>query len=86
MKLLTTGQLASIFDIPKGTIRHYIQEKLLIPIVNEENGYQQFTERDVYKLYQILFFRKMGLSIEAIRETLDSDRVLSSFQNLDFNV
>ena len=55
MELLSTGQLAKLFDIPKGTIRHYINEELLTPIVNEENGYQQFTEKDVYKLYQIIF-------------------------------
>lgn len=86
MNLLTTGQLAFIFDISKGTIRHYIHEGLLVPIVNEKNGYQQFTERDVYKLYQILFFRKMGLSIEAIRETLDSDSVLSSLKEASYKL
>ncbi|MFW8052443.1 MerR family transcriptional regulator [Vagococcus fluvialis] len=80
MELLSTGQLAKLFDIPKGTIRHYINEELLTPIVNEENGYQQFTEKDVYKLYQIIFLRKIGLSIEEIKETLKKDGILISLK------
>ena len=80
MELLSTGQLAKLFDIPKGTIRHYINEELLTPIVNEENGYQQFTEKDVYKLYQIIFLRKTGLSIEEIKETLKKDKILNSLK------
>ena len=73
---ISTGQLADLFDLPKHTIRHYVDEKLLTPQINPINGYQQFYERDVYKLYQILFFRKIGLSIEKIKDILKEDTIL----------
>lgn len=80
MSLLSTGQLAKLFQLPKPTIRHYVDEKLLIPIVNETNGYQHFTERDVYRLYQIIFLRKIGFSIEEIKKMLKDDTILSGLK------
>lgn len=74
--LISTGQLAQLFDLPKHTIRHYVDEKLLTPQINPENNYQQFDEQDVYKLYQIIFLRKIGLSIEKIKEVLKEDQIL----------
>jgi DNA-binding transcriptional MerR regulator len=79
-KLLTTGQLASLFNLPKHTIRHYIDEELLTPIINEDNGYQQFTERDIYKLYQVIVLRKIGFSIEMIKEMIKKDTILPSLE------
>ncbi|MBO0428437.1 MerR family transcriptional regulator [Vagococcus fluvialis] len=79
-KLLTTGQLASLFKLPKHTIRHYIDEELLTPIINEDNGYQQFTERDIYKLYQVIVLRKIGFSIEMIKEMIKKDTILPSLE------
>lgn len=79
-RLLTTGQLASLFNLPKHTIRHYIDEKLLTPKINEDNGYQQFTERDVYKLYQVIVLRKIGFSIEMIKKMIREDTILPSLE------
>lgn len=79
--LLSTGQLAMLFDLPKHTIRHYIDEQLLIPKVNEQNGYQQFSEKDVYRLYQIIFLRNIGLSIEKIKTVLKEDTIVPSLRD-----
>lgn len=73
---ISSGQLAKLFDLPKPTIRHYVDEGLLTPKINESNGYQQFVERDIYKLYQIVFLRNIGFSIEVIKDMLKSDSVL----------
>lgn len=80
MALLSTGQLAKLFNLPKPTIRHYVDEKLLVPVINETNGYQHFSERDVYRLYQIIFLRKIGFSIEEIKRMLKEDTILSGLK------
>lgn len=77
MSSISSGQLAKLFDLPKPTIRHYVTEGLLSPKINEKNGYQQFVERDIYKLYQIIFLRRIGFSIEKIKDMLKTDSVLN---------
>ena len=90
MKSISTGQLAKLFNLPKHTIRYYVDESLLIPHVNEINGYHEFLERDIYKLYQIVFLRNVGLSIETIKEVLLKDEVIPSLQdsvkNIDYQI
>lgn len=39
MKLLSTGELATLFSLSKYTIRHYIEIELLIPHQRNKNGY-----------------------------------------------
>ncbi|HCM88592.1 MULTISPECIES: MerR family transcriptional regulator [Vagococcus] len=80
MTSLSTGQLANLFNIPKPTIRHYVDEQLLVPIINDRNSYQQFSERDVYRLYQIIFLRKIGFSIEEIKKMLKEDTILTELK------
>ncbi|MBO0475700.1 MerR family transcriptional regulator [Vagococcus sp. DIV0080] len=77
--LLTTGQLAKLFDIPKYTIRYYIEESLLLPKTNKDNGYHYFDESDVYRLYQILFLRQCDYTIEEIKHLLQEEAIYPFF-------
>lgn len=80
MKLLTSGDLAKLFQISKYKIRHYIDEGLLTPDRNEDNDYYYFNEQDVYRLYQILMFRKVGLSISEIKDNFLDDSNTNLFK------
>lgn len=60
MHTLSSGEIAQLFQISKYKIRHYIDEGILVPKRNPENGYYYFEETDIYRLYQIILFRKIG--------------------------
>ncbi|EAE5053118.1 MerR family transcriptional regulator, partial [Listeria monocytogenes] len=67
--------IAQLFQISKYKIRHYIDEGILVPKRNPENGYHYFEEADIYRLYQIILFRKIGFSIQEIKESLLGEKV-----------
>ncbi|MBC1243136.1 MerR family transcriptional regulator [Listeria welshimeri] len=75
MRILSTGEIAQLFQISKYKIRHYIDEGILVPKRNPENGYYYFEETDIYRLYQIILFRKIGFSIQEIKESLLGEKV-----------
>ena len=62
--------------LSRRTIHYYIDQKLIIPPVNEGNGYHDFTEEDVQKLFIIRKLREAGLSPNSINSYM---RVLKSF-------
>lgn len=60
MLTLSTGEIAQLFQISKYKIRHYIDEGILVPKRNPENGYYYFEEADIYRLYQIILLEKLA--------------------------
>lgn len=85
MKKLTTGEVAKLFTISKSKVRHYVDTGILSPKRNPENGYYYFEETDIYRLYQLTFFRDIGFSIEEIHEHLlgDSDNTILMFEHAE---
>ena len=57
--------------ITKQNIRFYERKELLSPKRNASNNYREYTEEDVRTLKEIRMFRKLDVSIEDIRETLE---------------
>ncbi|MTD41877.1 MerR family transcriptional regulator [Erwinia sp. CPCC 100877] len=83
MKLLSTGELAQLFNLSKYTIRHYIDKELLTPKRNPENGYYFFNEADIYRLYQVIVFRNIGYSIAEIKASLTAPDNLATLKNAE---
>lgn len=54
--------------ITKENIRFYEEQGLLSPRRNGENGYREYGGREVSQLKQIKLLRKLGLSLEEIRQ------------------
>ena len=54
--------------ITKKNIRFYEEQGLLSPRRNSENGYREYGGREVSQLKQIKLLRKLGLSLEEIRQ------------------
>lgn len=86
MKLLTTGQLAKLFNITKYKIRYYIEQDILTTSKVEQNGYQLFDESSIYRLYQIIIFRDIGLSIEAIKNILENETIDEELSKVEKNI
>ncbi len=56
--------------ISKRTIHFYIQQGLLLPRTNHDNGYYDFTEEDEKRLTLVKILRDAGFSISAIHSLL----------------
>ncbi|MDD2971530.1 MAG: MerR family transcriptional regulator [Lachnospiraceae bacterium] len=59
-------EIEELTGVSKQNIRFYEKKNLLHPERNKENGYRIYTQTDVYKLKEILLYRKLGLTIEDI--------------------
>ena len=53
------------------TLHYYDQIGLLRPSFSATNGYRYYTENELLKLQQILFFRELEFSLEQINEMMN---------------
>ena len=60
-------QVEELVGITKKNIRFYEDEGLLTPERNPENGYREYTQKDVRCLQKIKLLRKLSVPIEEIR-------------------
>ncbi len=60
-------QVEELVGITKKNIRFYEDEGLLNPDRNPENGYREYSLKDVQKLQKIKLLRKLDVSLENIR-------------------
>lgn len=60
-------QVEELVGITKKNIRFYEDEGLLTPDRNPENGYREYSLKDVRQLQKIKLLRKLDVSIEEIR-------------------
>ena len=60
-------QVEELVGITKKNIRFYEDEGLLTPERNPENGYRDYTLKDVRQLERIKLLRKLSIPIEEIR-------------------
>lgn len=63
-------QLADLAGISTRTLRYYDEVKLLSPSRISPTGYRIYSEVEVDKLQQILFYRALGISIHEIKSIL----------------
>ena len=68
---MTVGELADKVGVTVRTIQYYDQENLLKPSAKGSRNQRLYTQKDEEKLYKILCFKFMGLSITEIRENLN---------------
>lgn len=63
-------QLAQELGITPDTVRFYTRINCLTPHKNEENGYYDYDTRDKNRLQFILNARKLGFSVQDIKDIL----------------
>ena len=66
-------QLADLTGLTTRTLRYYDQINLLKPVRVGENGYRYYSEEELNKLQQILFYRQRGFELKRIKEIVSFD-------------
>ena len=56
--------------LSRRTVYYYIDQKMISPVVDEHNGYHDFSEADIQKLFIIRKLREAGLSLADIMDRL----------------
>lgn len=67
----TVQKLGDIAGISTRTLRYYDEIGLLKPARKSASGYRIYSEKEVDKLQQILFYRELGLELEAIKQIIN---------------
>ncbi|MCR5785280.1 MAG: MerR family transcriptional regulator [Eubacterium sp.] len=70
-------ELEKEIGIPRANIRYYEKEGLLSP-ERGENGYREYSYEDLERLRRIVIFRKLGISLDDIKNLLDESTDLQS--------
>jgi DNA-binding transcriptional MerR regulator len=68
----TIKQIGTMAGISNRTLHHYDAIGLLEPAKSESNGYRQYSDADLIRLQQILFYRELGMPLEKIKRILDN--------------
>src|SRR4051794_6613571 len=64
-------EVADLVGVSVRTLHQYDEIGLLVPESVNQAGYRLYTERELERLQQILFFREIGFSLHEIKEILD---------------
>ncbi|MED1947274.1 MULTISPECIES: MerR family transcriptional regulator [Brevibacillus] len=77
----TVQKLGLLAGVSTRTLRYYDEIDLLKPARINSSGYRIYGQQEVDRLQQILFYRELGVSLEEIKEilnspTFDADRAL----------
>ena len=64
-------EVAALSGVSIRALHHYDAIGLLVPSGRTEAGYRLYSDDDLLRLQQILIGRELGLSLEAIRRSLD---------------
>lgn len=67
----SVSAVARLAGITVRTLHHYDEVGLFRPERRSAAGYRRYSERDLVRLQEILFYRELGLSIAAIGEIID---------------
>lgn len=77
-KTYAIKEVAQLAGISIRTLHHYDAIGLLQPQLRNNAGYRLYTDENLLRLHEIMLGRQLGLSLEAIRHSLDDptyDRV-----------
>lgn len=69
---MKTNEVAALTGISVRTLHHYDKIGLLCPDRELENGYRDYSEENLDRLQQILFFKECGFPLTVIRQMLES--------------
>lgn len=64
------GEVAKLAKVSVKTLHHYDAIGLLAPTGRSESGYRLYSEKDLSRLQQILFYRELEFSLETIHQIM----------------
>ena len=68
----TINKIARLAGITLKTLRHYEKVGILVPKARSDAGYRLYSEEDVERLQQILFFRELDFSLVQIKDIMNN--------------
>ena len=71
MQHMNIGAVAQRSEVPTKTIRYYESIGLIQPAVRRPNGYRSYSALDMQTLSFIKRARKLGFSVDEVRDLLD---------------
>ena len=72
-KLFRIGEVAKMFHISMGTLRHYEQSGLVLPEkIDERTGYRYYSLKQLEELNTIRYLRLLDLPLPQIAEFLEN--------------
>ena len=74
-KLWTVSQVAGLAHVTVRTLHHYDEIGLLVPARRSAAGYRLYGRPELERLHQILLFRELGFTLDAIGRLLDQPAV-----------
>jgi len=80
---ITISELAKLMKVSVHQIRYFEEKGVLQPAYIAENQYRMYGIDEIYRLSHILLLRKMGLSVQMVKECLGdltSDQITSLFR------
>lgn len=72
MSEYTVGDVARFSHVSVRTLHHYDEIGLLPPSGRSDAGYRQYSDTDLERLRQILFYRELGFGLEQIAQMLSA--------------
>jgi DNA-binding transcriptional MerR regulator len=66
-------KLAELSGVTRRTLRYYDEVGLLKPNSINSSGYRVYTQKEIDKLQQILFYRKLGVGLKDIQKFVNSE-------------
>lgn len=67
---MTVSELARRAGVTADTVRHYTRSGLLVPVRDESNGYNCYSNSDLARMLFIRKARLLGFSVEDVRDIL----------------
>lgn len=67
----SVGQVAGLANVTVRTLHHYDDIGLLVPSGRSHAGHRRYSDADLDRLQQILFYRELGFPLEEIAALLD---------------
>lgn len=69
-KPMTVHEVVNLTGITARTLHYYDEIGLLKPSIVTEARYRLYTEEDLIRLQEILFFREVGFALKEIKKTV----------------
>lgn len=65
----TIKEISELFNIPKSTLRYWESEGLISSIRNDYNNYREYTNENLIKICDIIFYRNLNIPIKQLSNT-----------------
>jgi len=72
--LKSVNEVSKLSGVSRRTLQYYDEIGLLPPSAVKESGYRQYDDENLRRLWSILFYKELGISLDDIRLMLDNPK------------